>query len=253
MVRTVKEEEYAGKRNAILDVVQRLVYTKGYEQMTIQDLLDDLQISKGAFYHYFDSKPALLEALIERMLDETEQLILPIVHDQWLGALAKLQCFFDTLNQWKIAQKGFLLALLRVWYTDNNAIVRQKLLITGTRRILPLLSEIIRQGVQEGVFMTSHAEEVGEVALVLMQGLSETLSHLLLSFDPQRDDMLRVERTVAVYTDALERVLGLPSGSLSLAGSPTLKEWFVSPQDAAEGHSTTVSERESAIIETEKG
>ena len=70
MARIVKEQAYAEKRNEILDVAQRLVYTKGYEQMTIQDILDDLQISKGAFYHYFDSKQALLEALIERMLQE---------------------------------------------------------------------------------------------------------------------------------------------------------------------------------------
>ena len=64
MARAVKEQEYVAKRNGILDAMQRFVYTKGYEQMTIQDILDDLQISKGAFYHYFDSKQAVLEALV---------------------------------------------------------------------------------------------------------------------------------------------------------------------------------------------
>ena len=63
MARKVKEEDYASRRNEILDAARTLVYTKGYEQMSIQDILDALKISKGAFYHYFDSKPALLEAL----------------------------------------------------------------------------------------------------------------------------------------------------------------------------------------------
>ncbi len=54
MARIVKE--YSVRRNEILDAARQLVYTKGYEQMTIQDILDYLQISKGAFYHYFDSK-----------------------------------------------------------------------------------------------------------------------------------------------------------------------------------------------------
>lgn len=232
MARIVKE--HAVRRNEILDVAQRLVYTKGYEQMTIQDILDDLQISKGAFYHYFGSKQALLEAIIERMLDEMEeQFLLPIVHDAELSALDKLQRFFDTLNRRKVAQKGFFLALLRVWYTDDNAIVRQKLLLTGAKRIMPLLTEIIRQGVQEGVLTTSYPEQVGEAVLSLAQGLGDTLGQLLLSFEPERDDMLRIERTVAAYTDALERVLGAPSGSLQLADSETLKEWFVSPRDNA--------------------
>jgi hypothetical protein len=41
--------------------------------------------------------------------------------------------------------------------------------------------------------------------------------------------MQRVERTVAVYTDAFERVLGVPAGSLTLVDDQTLKECFISP------------------------
>src|SRR5579864_4129663 len=124
MTRIVKT--HAVRRNEILDVAGRLIYTKGYEQMTIQDILDGLQISKGAFYHYFDSKQALLEAIIERMQQEVEQILLPIVQDQELSALEKLDRFFATASSWKTARKDFFLALLRVWYTDDNAIVRQK-------------------------------------------------------------------------------------------------------------------------------
>ena len=100
MARIVNEQGYAARRNAILDVAQRLVYTRGYEQMAIQDVLDELRISKGAFYHYFDSKPALLEALIERMQQEALELLNPIVQDPHLPTLEKLQRFFDTAVQW---------------------------------------------------------------------------------------------------------------------------------------------------------
>lgn len=231
MARIVKEEEYTEKRNAILDAAQRLVYTKGYEQMTIQDLLDDLQISKGAFYHYFDSKQAVLEALIDQMLDEMEQLVLPVVHDPALSALEKLRRFFVILNRRKTAQKDFLLALLRVWYTDNNAIVRQKLLIAGPRRLQPLLTEIIHQGMREGVLTTPYPQEVGEVVLSLGQSLGETLGKLLISSAEEHVDFSRIERTVAVYTDALERVLGAPTGSLSLTDTQSLRVWFASPEN----------------------
>ena len=234
MARIVKEEAYAGKRNAILDATQRLVYSKGYEQMTIQDILDDLQISKGAFYHYFDSKPALLEALIKRMEDEIEKLLLPIVHDPEVSALQKLQHFFDTINRFKTARKDFLLALLHVWYRDENAIVRQKLILTATKRIKPLVSEIINQGLQEGVFSTSYPEHVGEVVLSLGLALGDTLGQLLLSSEPGHDDLQSIECTVATYNDALERVLGAPKGSLSLADTQTLKEWFVSQVETSD-------------------
>src|SRR5215470_3721570 len=124
MVRIVKKP--AVRRNEILDAAERLVTTKGYEQMAIQDILDELQISKGAFYHYFDSKQALLSAIIERMQAGMAQPLLSLVHDPARGALDKLQHLFAMLFRWKTTQKGFFLPLLRAWYSDENAIVRQK-------------------------------------------------------------------------------------------------------------------------------
>ncbi len=226
MARIVKE--YAVRRNEILDVAQRLVYTKGYEQMVIQDILDALQIAKGTFYHYFDSKQVLLEATIERMLEEVERLLLPIVEDPHLPALEKFQYFFSTIASWKTAQKTFILALLRVWYTDDNAIVREKARAGSIKQVMPLLTTIIRQGTAEGVFTPSYPDQVSDVVMSLMQGLNDMLAQLLLSFEAKDCDLLqRVVSAVAAYTDALERVLGAPVGSLCLADTETLEEWVV--------------------------
>jgi TetR/AcrR family transcriptional repressor of nem operon len=236
MARIVKEKEYAARRNEILDVAQRLVYTKGYEHMTIQDILDDLHISKGAFYHYFDSKGAVLEALVERMVVvEVMPLLTPIVQDPDLTALEKLNRYFDTSSRWKTAKKTFMLELLRVWLADENAIVRQKLFNMSVKHVTPLLTEIIRQGIQEGVFTTSYPDQVCHVINYILQGLSDTIIELLLSSETNRD-AARIESGVTAYiaalTDALERVLGAPRDSLNLIDPETLKKWFVSPNDA---------------------
>ena len=92
MTRTAKE--FTVKRNEILDVAQRLVYSKGYEQMTIQDILDGVQISKGAFYHYFRSKQDLLDAMIGHMIEEGENLILPIIQDPGFERPGKTAALF---------------------------------------------------------------------------------------------------------------------------------------------------------------
>jgi AcrR family transcriptional regulator len=231
MARIVKEKEYVARRNEILDVAQRLVYSKGYEQMTIQDMLNDLDISKGAFYHYFDSKGAVLEALVERMVVvEVIPLLTPIVQDSHLTALEKLNRYFDTAVRWKTAKKTFMLELLRVWLADENAIVRQKLFAMSVKRVTPLLTEIIRQGIQEGVFKTAYPDQVCHVILYVLQGLSETIIELLISSETNHDSA-RIESGVTVYiaalTDALERVLGTPKGALHLIDPETLKEWFI--------------------------
>src|SRR6266699_4923154 len=208
MAHIVKEKAHAVKRNEILEAAQRLVYTKGYEQMTIQDILDFLQISKGAFYHYFDSKPALLFALVERMGDQVLQLVLPIVYDPTLGALDKLQRFFATLDREKLAHKEFVLAYLRVWYADENAIVRHKLYQARVKRLTPWLEEIIRQGVEEGVFTTPYPDQAARMILSLLEDLGYATVELLLSTEHEPSDLPRLQRIVKACADALERVLG---------------------------------------------
>ena len=146
MARTVNPQEYADKRKDILDAAQRLVFAKGYERMTIQDILAGLGISSGAFYHYFPTKPAVLEALIERMQEEAEEPLLPIVQDASLPATGKLRRFFATLDRLRMAQRTFLTGLLRVWYTDDNAIVRQKVDEATLSRRGPLLAGIVPPG-----------------------------------------------------------------------------------------------------------
>lgn len=233
MARTVHKEKHAVKRKEILDAAQRLVYTKGYDQMSIQDILNDLQISKGAFYHYFGSKSDLLEALIEQMRLDVEPIILPIVEDPGLPALDKFHRFFDTAARWKTARKDYLLSLLRVWYADENAIVRQKMQTDMIKWASPLLAKIIRQGVEEGALTNSFPDRVGEIILSLQLGLGDTFMELLLSSAPSNDRAQSAANVVAAYTDALERVLGAPTGSLNLIDAETLNEWFISPNSSA--------------------
>ena len=227
MARTVKEETYAVKRNEILDAAQRLVYAKGYDQMSIQDILNELQISKGAFYHYFDSKGDLLEALIERIRLEVEPIILPIVNNPDLPTFDKLHCFFDTTARWKVARKAYMLSLLQVWYTDDNALVRQKATANVIKWVAPLLAGVIRQGVQEGALATSFPDQSAEIVLSLLTSLGDAFKDLFFGAEPPNEKAQRATAVVAAYNDAMERVLGAPAGSLNLIEAETLNEWFV--------------------------
>jgi AcrR family transcriptional regulator len=236
MPRLMKEEEYTARRNEILNVAQRLVYTRGYEQMSIQQILDELHISKGAFYHYFCSKHDLLEALVERILAETVEVLNPVVHDPTLPALGKLQRYIDTAARWKAARKAYLLALLPVWYDDGNAIVREKVFATSRKVIAPMLAEIFRQGNQEGSLNTPYPDQAAELFMYFLQGIGDTLIEPLLaqaqpgaddrSTEPNGADLGSIEQAVAAYTDAIERVLGAPAGSVQLIDAGVLAEWF---------------------------
>ena len=232
MSRKVNAEDYASKRNEILDVARKLVYTKGYEQMSIQDILDEMKISKGAFYHYFDSKPALLEALIDRLADEAEVKVSPILQDPNLTAIEKLQQYFSTAVQWKAAQKDYLIAILRVWYSDDNAIIRQKTYNRLIQRFTPVFTPVIRQGIMEGSLSTDFPEQVMEIVLNAIYGLGDKFGEIILGKETGNDalkpeEKLRIlNNAVNANTDALERILGAQKGSITLMDTQTIHLWI---------------------------
>lgn len=234
MVRTVNEAAHEARRNAILDVAQRVIETRGYEQMAIADLVSELRISSGAFYHYFDSKPALLEALVERIGDQIEQLVLPIIHDPTPGALSKLQRFFATLDHWKRGHRNLVLASLRVWYGDENAIVRQKLYLARVKRLTPWLEEMICQGIEEGVLNTSYPDQAARMVISLFEDLGYAIAEILLAQDRSPGDLPRLARIVEACADGLEHLLGAPASSIPRAESSELLEWLVPPAQPKE-------------------
>jgi len=194
--------------------------------MTIGGLLTDLDMSKGAFYHYFGSKAELLEALIVRMRGEAEAILAPILEDPGLTALEKLQHWFEAIARWKTVRKAYLLSLLRVWYDDDNAIVRHKLRIDTLAWLAPMLRPVVQQGIEEDVFSTSYPDHLPHVLYSLLYDMGDALAGLLLSTESDGVDREQARATLAAYTDALERALGAPQHSLVLVDSGTFEEWF---------------------------
>jgi AcrR family transcriptional regulator len=234
MARILRPEEFTTKRNEILDAAQRLVFTKGYEQMSIHDILDAVRISNGAFHHYFNTRGALLEAIIERIKQESGKPLLVILLDPAQPAIEKLQGFFDTLDQLRLANRTDVVRLLRIWYTDDNALVRQKVDQAVLNQRIALIDQIVRQGVREGTFTSDYAEKAGEIVLSLLQGMGNSHARLLLSPELDRDTPGTIAGIVATHTaymEAVERVLGAPINSLRRTDAEAVKVWVNALQD----------------------
>lgn len=239
MARIKKEEDFNVKRGEILDAAQRFIYTRGYAGMAVQDIVAALGISKGAFYHYFPSKPDLLNALIERSTAEILQALAPLIEDPALGALEKLQGYFSSAARWKIERKEYLLALLRVWYNDENALVRQKTYAAGLQVIAPLLTRVFEQGNREGVFHVDQPDRAGQALMALLQGVGETVARLILNLEgrPPREALREIQSVTAAYNQAIERVLGAPRGALNLFDQADLRRWVLDDDTHNEGRS----------------
>jgi hypothetical protein len=119
---------------------------------------------------------------------------------------------------------------LRVWFTDENALVRQKVDAARVERLTPLLTEIVHQGIQEARFTTLYPDLAGEVILYLIQGLQYSLARLHAVFERERDEPRYIESVVAAYgayMDTIERTLGAPALCLDRLDAGVVREALV--------------------------
>jgi AcrR family transcriptional regulator len=224
--RTVNPESHASRRDEFIDAGQRLIQSKGYEQLSIDDVLAETGASKGAFYHYFGSKQGLLEAVIERMVKGGIEVVGAVVSKPNLSAVDKLHTYFSTLAAYKAEQKEFVLRLLEVWYSDDNAIVREKFRKEVVQLVTPHFATIIRQGVAEGAFTLTQPEQMARVVLSLMLDTGDEAGELYLARHTGQISLDEVRQRISTYELALERLLGVPAGTLHLVEESTLQEWF---------------------------
>ena len=224
--RAVNPHKHAARRDEFIEAGQRLIQTRGYEQFSIEDLLAEVGASKGAFYHYFGSKTALLEAIVDRFVEVALTQVATIIDDQSLNAIDKFHTYFATIARLKGEQKELLVALMRIWYSDDNAVVRAKLRQEQVRQVTQHIAAIIRQGVSEGVFTLVDPDSMARVVLSLILDTGDEAGELFMKRQAGEVDLDTVRRRFQTYQVALERVLGVPPGTFHLIDEVTLRTWF---------------------------
>ncbi|MBF8191379.1 TetR/AcrR family transcriptional regulator [Nonomuraea sp. K274] len=229
-------EAHARRRDEFLDAAQRLIESNGYDQMSIQDVLEDVGTSRGAFYHYFGSKHELLLAVVERFGQALAAFLTPIAVDPELSATERLRKVFAALTVRKGQEHEALVSTLRVWYSDGNVRVRQKARVGIIDHLTRLLQVIVAQGVREGVFVISDLEMTSRVVATLLQDLNDELADQVYV-----NEVPAVERIFAAFTWAIERILGVPEGSVALVDTTILCAWF-DPDQEQTADSTQPSE-----------
>jgi AcrR family transcriptional regulator len=226
MARTVDVEKHMVRKEAFVEAALRLVQTRGYEAMSIQELLDELGASRGAFYHYFDSKQALLGAMVDRIADQALGAVTPAVDDPDLAAIPKLERFFGGIAQYKTDRKALMLELIKVWTSDDNAVVRDRVRRTVVERIGPLLAGIIKQGIAEEVFSVDSPAETATILMALITSFQDGATELFLARQANTISYEQAERTLMSFARAFERILGAQAGSISIVDQTTLRDWF---------------------------
>ncbi len=166
MARIVKKS--ADRKADIVRTACRLFQTQDYDKTSMQDIMDALGIAKGTIYHYFKSKEALLEAVIEDIVERNIEQMHTLLKKASGNALQKMELLVKAGNM--AADNKDILDHL---HKPGNDAMHSRLLAAIIVKHAPLYAELIQQGCTEGIFKTETPLECAEFILSAIQFLTD--------------------------------------------------------------------------------
>ena len=211
------------RKQEFLTTALELFYTKGYENTTIQDIIDRMGLSKGAFYHYFESKEDVIINIAKDYSDRAVQMIKHIIDRIDLNAVEKLNEVFSSINEYKYREREWRNKFKGAFKSEENLKLQNKLIYYMKRDAIGLFKELFEKGKEEGVI----GDPVNNVELA--DFFFDTIFSLNLAVDEleyklyNSEDKLtyqaflsKLNEKVNFYEIMLGRIFQLPEGSIDL-------------------------------------
>lgn len=203
-MRIVKEAEE--RKEEILDAAERLFGTKGFDNTSTNDILEEVGIARGTLYYHFKSKEEILDGVIRRMTERMMAEAGKIVRNRELSLLERLTKAILSLN----VESQIGNEVMEQVHRPQNALMHQKMqkrLLVG---INPIFTELIEEGEREGICHTDYPEEAVEMTMLYANTAFDSIDINDLSQEEK-------EKKIAGFIYNVERLMGMEQGSLQEA------------------------------------
>jgi AcrR family transcriptional regulator len=231
---TPRARNFDRTRASLIDAASTLFASRGYDATAVDTIVQEAGVSKGAFYHHFDSKDEILDAVAERTAAEAMRIIEPATADRSAGAIVRLNRFFSIARTWGAEHFGLLREVLLVLYRDENIRLRRKVEAHSFAWGAPLLADILRQGVAERAFEVSDPDEAAQAILRFAWATREAQVQAMREHGISPETLAGFDRRLQLFFEMLERMIGAPKGSLERLHFPELAgQTMTAPDDVS--------------------
>ena len=211
------------RKKQILETAEKMFCRDGYEKTSVQDILDALHLSKGSFYHHYESKEVLLAFICEKRAQASAEEQKD--HGGVLTGIAAVDRTLSAMIPFNGAGLAFLKMIMPVFLLPEGRSVRDRYQHALKEAFFPILMEAFDGAVAGREIFCENAEFTAGVCLDLVNDMWCALSEQMLKrLDEDGGTAAPGEllETVEQYRGVLEKVLTAPYGSLRLIGMEDL-------------------------------
>ncbi|MGN0704165.1 MAG: TetR/AcrR family transcriptional regulator, partial [Lentihominibacter sp.] len=176
---------------------------KGFDNTSTSDILDEIGIARGTLYYHFSSKEAILDGVIARMTSRQMAEAGKIVRNTELPFLERLTRAVLALN----VESGIGHEVMEQIHRPQNALMHQKIQKKLLAGINPILTELMEEGVRDGICHTEYPAEAVEMIMLYANTAFDDIDMAGLSQEEK-------EQKISGFIYNVERLMGMERGSL---------------------------------------
>ena len=203
-------------RKRIIETAEKLFNRRGYTNTSVQDILDALNISKGGFYHYFDTKMDLLTEVCRRKTEEWYSHGVEYVRALRTGPVEKLNAALKLMNMLDMEAPAMLGLLTELGTQGQDAVPRREFREITMQLLAPLVEEIIFSGIGEGEFSVRRPVETARIITLLALDINEESARTIARDYKNPECTLEVLEMLSAYRESIEQLVNAPYGSIDL-------------------------------------
>jgi len=197
------------KPEQILDALHELLQSQDLNNISVSDIAQKAGIGKGSIYYYFDSKDAIVDALIERTYKTPLETAKALVQQTEISPYKRMAAIFEACQK---SSKEFLQNRRNMYENalsqsaQEQAYIHHKYLKYLIAELKPSLTELIKQELAAGLGAFDYPEELAEIVLIV---LTVKLDNSIIPSTPEE-----IEKCIHALIILLEQGTGTPSGVL---------------------------------------
>ena len=183
------------RKQDLLKTAYEMFSQLGYENTSVDMIIEKAGIAKGTYYYYFKSKEQTLEEVIGMILDsETEKALAIKEADMSVPQklMAILACFKPD-----VSESSMVDALNK----PENLIMHERFNEKIIERVVPIISDVAEQGIREGIFACEDVPERVKMMLILANKVFDEKGY--------------TDKDVKVFIDIVEKILCAKPGTMA--------------------------------------
>ena len=183
------------RKKELLKIAYDMFLAQGYENTSVDEIIERAQIAKGTYYYHFQSKERMLEEIIDMMIDSEAKMAEQIITMD-IPVPQKIVMMITSMKPTEAEQP-----IKNALFQPENVLMHHKVRKKLINILTPILSEVIEEGVNEGIFECNNIPERVKMLLIISDG---TFNEGTFS-----------EQDISVFIDMTEKLLGAENGTMS--------------------------------------